>query len=507
MPKVTPVLLFAFVCLALVGFPGCSCSVSGTSDEGDDDDDDLPADDDGGEDDDADDDTDDDADDDDTCPGFILEMRGDAEVCDPAGVRTTFTVQTCEGDPVPDITDENFEVINDETGEPFQSEGGSSSFVEAMNFEFYTILILDRSNSIVENDRLDDVLDGAEIFVEGLVEAQTGNFRHSVGIYAFGSTEASELVQDFTDDPATLYATINALRSEPGRGSTNLYGAFANGLDLVEQEGLTDDLVSRNLVLFTDGTHETGDAEELRAYVLAKLAESDVMSYTIGINGDYNQDDVAELASSPTNFVSVDDSSDLAEAFETISNLIDDWSRSNYVMGVCSPLEGENRSLTIRITRASDFGELQVHYSAVGFNLVGCDAELVALGQGCEGYTPPGNNPPQLSDGYWFEVDPPEPDYTHLLMWSICDEDNDLSGGQVFTWLAGTHVPFFGDYEIFFDDFVGGAPSAPDCENPVEIGGIPVDLTGVPVDLCADVEVTDANGNLSNKLTNICVDL
>lgn len=505
MPKGAMTLLLALVCLTLIGLPGCSCSVSGTNNEGDDDDDELGVDDDGGGDDDAeDDDTDDD---DDTCPGFVLEMRGDAEICDPAGVRTTFTVQTCEGAPVPNITDDNFEVINDETGEPFQSEGGSSSFVEAMNFEFYTILILDLSNSIVENDRLDDVLDGAEIFVEGLVEGQTDNFRHSVGIYAFGSTEASELVQDFTDDPATLYAAINALRSEPGRGSTNLYGAFAMGLDLVEQEGMTDDLVSRNLVLFTDGTHETGDAAELRAYVLAKLAESSVMSYTIGINGDYNQDDVAELASSPDNFVSVDDSSDLGEAFETISGLIDDWSRSNYVMGVCSPLEGENRSLTIRISRGSDSGELKVYYSAVGFNLVGCDAELVALGQGCEGYTPPGNNAPRLSNGYWFEVDPPEPGYTHLLKWSVCDEDNDLSGGQVFTWLAGTHAPFFGDFEIFFDDFTDGAPNAPDCDNPVEIGGIPVDFTGITVDLCADVEVTDGDGNLSNKLTNICVDL
>lgn len=421
-------------------------------------------------------------------------------------MRVNFTVSTCDGVPVPDVTEDDFEVINDETGEPFQSEGGSSAFVEAMNFEFYTILVLDLSNSIVENGRLDDVLDGAQMFVQGLVENQTGNFRHSVAIFAFGSTEASALEQDFTDDALTLYDTINGLRADPGRGSTNLYGAFTAGLDQLAVHG-AGDLVSRNLVIFTDGTHETGDKEEMRAYALTRLEESDVSSYAIGIKGDYSASEVEELASNPDNFILVEDSGDLVDAFEQVSGMIDAWSRSNYVMGVCSPLEGPDRSLTIRITRGSDYGELQVGYSAVGFNLVGCDAQLVALGQGCDGYVEPGNTPPRLSNGFWREAEAGHP-FTHQLVWSICDEDDDLSGGQVFTWLSGTHVPFFGDFEIFFDDFTGGAPSAPDCDNPLEIDGIPVDFTGLEnITLCADVEVTDGDGHLSNKIVDICIDL
>ena len=50
----------------------------------------------------------------------------------PAGVRVTFSVAECDGTPVPDVTADDFTVINDETGQPFQSEGGSAAFVEAL---------------------------------------------------------------------------------------------------------------------------------------------------------------------------------------------------------------------------------------------------------------------------------------------------------------------------------------------------------------------------------------
>ena len=39
-----------------------------------------------------------------------------------------------------------------------------------------------------------------------------------------------------------------------------------------------EDKVLRSMVLMTDGTHETGDADELEAESLAALAETDVDS-------------------------------------------------------------------------------------------------------------------------------------------------------------------------------------------------------------------------------------
>ncbi|MCZ7583011.1 MAG: VWA domain-containing protein [Deltaproteobacteria bacterium] len=497
---------------------GCSCNFSAENTKGDDDDDDDADDDTGGDDvvdddavdddagdDDVDDDQDDDDDDDDDlpCPGYIVQQKGPTDICEPAGVRVVYSVTDCDGAPVAGLGAADFQIINDESGEPFEGEGGSTAIMEALEFEFYSILVLDLSYSIVSNGHLDAMLDGAEVFIDKMLVDQPDTYKHSIAIYIFGSTDASELVHDFSKDATSLKAVIDGLRSDPGRGSTNLYGAFVTALNYLNNAGTTE-LVSRNLVLFSDGTHETGDADEMRSYALSRLENSSATSFSIGVQGDYNEDDLRELASRPEYFFLVTQTDEIEAGFESVAALVRDWSRANYVVGVCSPLEGPNRSLTIRVQQTDGHGELSVGYSAEGFNLVGCEPDLVAQGNACSSYSQPGDSAPRLSDGFW-EEDDDKVVFTHLLKWSVCDEDNDLSGGQVFTWLAGTSVPFFGNFEIYFDDFTGGAPNAPDCDNPLEISGIPVDFTGWVGTYCADVEVTDGNGNLSNKLTNICV--
>ncbi|MCC6159700.1 MAG: hypothetical protein IT350_16730 [Deltaproteobacteria bacterium] len=117
--------------------------------------------------------------------------------------------------------------------------------------------------------------------------------------------------------------------------------------------------------------------------------------------------------------------------------------------------------------------------------------------------------PPVLGGGIW-DPDPAADDGTgaivSTLIWTVCDEDDDLAGGQIFVWLTGTQTPAL-DGDIFWDDFSSGAPSAPDCGEPMDVG-IGVDFSlAVPygADLCVDVEATDGEGNLSNLLENICV--
>ncbi len=521
--KLWPVLLVITFAICAPFF-GCECSsmsLSGDDDDDDDDGDEIPMfddvdddaadDDDAGDDDAGDDDADDDdsydddVDDDDSCDGLVINKRGYTQLCEPAGVRVVFSVADCDNNPVQGLTGDNFTVINDETGQPFLSEGGSSALMEALDFEFYSILLLDLSYSIIDNNRLNDVINGAETFVEMMIAGQPEGFKHYIGIYVFGSTDASEFVHDFTQDSASLNATLEELRNDPGRGSTNLYGAFAAGLDLVDDQG-SGEMISRSLVILTDGTHETGDRETMREYATTRLENSNARSYSIGIRGDYNEDDLLELASSPENFVMVDEASELVDAFESVSALLEAWSRSNYVIGVCSPLEGPNRSLTIQAEKDDLFGEIQVQYSAVGFNLVDCDSEAVAQGEQCRNFNPSGDSRPEISNGFWDpDIVGGGGDLDSLLKFSVCDEDNDLSGGEVYTWLAGTSVPFFGSFRIFWDDFTNGAPDCPNCDNPFLIGGIPTPFDGWNGTICCDVEVTDGRGNLSNKLRDICI--
>ncbi len=98
----------------------------------------------------------------------------------------------------------------------------------------------------------------------------------------------------------------------------------------------------------------------------------------------------------------VDRSSQLIEAFKSIAEGVDDWSRSNYSIGVCSPLEGSERSLTITVKKLYYTGELTVMYDATGFNLTGCDSDWVSMGNNCRDMGAPatdGDGPDGDTDG------------------------------------------------------------------------------------------------------------
>jgi hypothetical protein len=322
------------------------------------------------------------------CTDLQIVKTGPVTTIPTAGVRMVFSVETCDGDPVPDLLEQGaIEIINDETGKPFGSEGGAApSLGEAKEFAFYTLVVLDLSYSVVNNGSLESEIDGAISLVEQLVEQpEDARQKHNVALYVFGSTSQSELLQAFTKDHAVLYAELEALKSDPGKGSTNLYGAYATGLELVEGQGLGEEKVLRSMVLMTDGTHETGDADEMEAEALAALAQTTVDVYTIGLAGDYDQAKIQVLASAEDNFLIADEASALVEAFGAIASAVEDWSKSNYVVGVCSPVEGPDRSLTLNATYGLKSGSLSAEYDATGFDLTGCDPAYVSDPCGSEG--------------------------------------------------------------------------------------------------------------------------
>jgi hypothetical protein len=115
---------------------------------------------------------------------------------------------------------------------------------------------------------------------------------------------------------------------------------------------------------------------------------------------------------------------------------------------------------------------------------------------------------PELSNGFWdpnpIVQDPSTGDWISSLVFDVCDPDDDLSGGQLFMYVAGTTDNFLSG-DVYWDDFGGGAPSAPDCNSPLTVG-IPVGFTGAPAGTyCCDLEATDGDGNFSNKLVDMCV--
>jgi hypothetical protein len=315
------------------------------------------------------------------CTGLVMLKTGPVKTIPTAGVRMVFSVETCDGLPVPDLLEQGaIEILNDETGKPFGSEGDAAPSVgEAKDFAFYTLVVLDLSYSVVNNGSLESELDGAISLVQQLVEQPAdARQKHNVALYAFGSTSQSELLQDFTKDHDLLYQQLDALKSDPGKGSTNLYGAYMTGLGVVETQGLGEEKVLRSMVLMTDGTHETGDADELEAEALSALDQTTVDVYTIGLLGDYDEAKLQILASAPENFLLAEEASALVEAFGVIAAAVDAWAKSNYVIGVCSPVEGPDRSLTLNATYGLKSGSLSAEYDATGFDLTGCDPVYVS---------------------------------------------------------------------------------------------------------------------------------
>lgn len=93
--------------------------------------------------------------------------------------------------------------------------------------------------------------------------------------------------------------------------------------------------------------------------------------------------------------------------------------------------------------------------------------------------------------------------YAVNLAFSVCDNDNDLDGGSISVFAAGTDTP----YPVAPLSWAGRLPtrSVADCENPYPYLlplTLPDSLTGSK---CVDLIVSDRTARKSNKITNICV--
>ena len=181
-------------------------------------------------------------------------------------------------------------------------------------------------------------------------------------------------------------------------------------------------LTERFVVVLTDGTHEAGDEEAQRELALQAKGSSDVTIYTIGIQGTYDACRLEELAgagssafsdgcrvgsacdprsappASCTQFLKDVDRAALSQTFDKIAQRATAIARSNYVVGVCTPVALGQASLTIQVDIEGAVAHAEVSYPTD--ELLGtvneCEAEALLMGvAGCnprlECGTDPGN--------------------------------------------------------------------------------------------------------------------
>ncbi|MCP3869349.1 MAG: SUMF1/EgtB/PvdO family nonheme iron enzyme, partial [Gammaproteobacteria bacterium] len=305
----------------------------------------------------------------------------------PAAVRVTFRVLNCNGYPLERrLNEEEFTVINDEQGEPFgagQEGGGIPAIDMPSEFGFFSILALDMSDSIFNNDAVNDVIDGAKIFVQKMGGDPKKALQQKMALLIFGRTDATQVVLDFTDDAELLNEKLEELRTGSSLGTTNLYGAYMMALDEVMNQGTDLELVERSVVILTDGTHEAGNTDVLRQQALdAKQAGEleSVTAFSIGIQGNYDESKLAELASNEQYFVMAENAEALGAVFENVAGRVEAISHSNYVVGVCTPVELGNPTMTIQVDVDGAQDSKIVSYSTevLTGDVSSCDPVVVA---------------------------------------------------------------------------------------------------------------------------------
>lgn len=294
---------------------------------------------------------------------LVIEIL-DTKTEPPAKVTVTFQVSTEDGEPVPNLDVDAFELLDNgvsdsgfESSKAFQPKPG--------RFQTSVALLLDMSGSITGSDALPLLKTASKAFVDSSLDASGV----VVGVWWFDG--GSDLVQlmNFTDDAAAIKAAIDGLNAGVTRdNSTNLNGAVELGIDVVEerlQEGSGGSVIQTGaLVIFTDGTDQANRVPAARA--LSAVAASNIAIYSIGLRGEIDESFLTQIGRSGSAFA--DNAAALLSEFTGVGDQIEAMANSFYVLAYCSPRRGGvSNELMIRVTLGERQAAATTTYPAVNF--------------------------------------------------------------------------------------------------------------------------------------------
>ena len=299
-----------------------------------------------------------------------------------------------DGTPPPQLSSDNIEVINEETGEDFSdsTEGGTRSEPGLPDdIKLLTVFVLDFSESIFKANVQDMIQRGVDNYLKALMveshddddDLTTIKQNHYIAIVQLGRTQEVDVVLEFTNDPTIIGQTVDNMMATGGLGTTNLYEGFILGINTAENEEVTAELVERAVVLITDGTHQAGNEDTLRNQALHVKEQSTIDIFTIGVEGDYDEEKVRELASRQEHFYETTVEG-VADKFQNIAAGIVELAKRNYVVGICTPVDIGNPTLTIKVSTGGLSATETVAYSTrtLDGNTTDCDPDQVAEGEG-----------------------------------------------------------------------------------------------------------------------------
>lgn len=229
------------------------------------------------------------------------------------------------------------------------AESGNGTSNTRLDKDACFLLILDQSSSLGED--FNTVKQGANVFIDEMYKASSdGNIR--IGIICFSTMDDTRF---FDITPLTSYSKSrmqNFINYQSNtRKATSMYYSINKGVDMLDEYvnkmNSSNEYENAHIITFTDGLDNTSQIEEAElyaanevyAYVKDKLKSKKINSklidsWVIGVQGvdvqkvqlDLMKSQLQSLATKRSQFIFLDDISDLIGTFSNIArNLTDQW--------------------------------------------------------------------------------------------------------------------------------------------------------------------------------------
>ncbi len=216
-------------------------------------------------------------------------------------IASYLTVRDIDGNTVGGLTEDNFEVYEDDTRELPITVVEITDATDGVS----VVLVIDRSTSML-GQRITDAKAAAQHFVNLMTE------KDQAAVVSFANTPRLDIT--FTSDKTALHAAIEQIFAQ---GGTAVYDALIRAVDEIEPVS-----GRRAIILMTDGEdkHSTRTLDQ----AIARAVEVNVPVYTIGLDvGSTEKIELGRIADETGGqFYDSPSSSDLATIYQRISELL-----------------------------------------------------------------------------------------------------------------------------------------------------------------------------------------